>query len=688
MTYHPSLVLVLLLMLIATPLHAQERPSADPAPPDTLQFTLDPITVYATPFNLTTEAAPFALSTLSRSDVDLNRNPALSLERLTYTLPGVQVSSREHYALGERITMRGLGWRAQFGVRGIQVIMDGIPLTMADGQSVLNAVDPAFIRDVEVIRGPSSTFWGNSSGGVLYLSTLPEEGASLVRVRQMVGAYGLVKTEAQVTSEIGPHRVSAYGSYLSQDGYRAHSDVQLVRTGLNSRFQLDEGRSLRVFGAYANMPEAQSPGSITGEAVAANPRQARDAFVSTGSGKTSEQGQLGASYQDERSFGTVRATAYGLFRELENPLPFAYITLDRAAGGVRATLQNDRRRLHWGVGVEGKIQRDDRVEFNNADGTPGDQVQTDQLESVDNGAVFARASLPMGRARVSAGLRYDRLRFEADNRLNGAGSGGRTLEALSPSVGVTLDLDATRLFANVSTALEAPTTTELSNRPDTRGGFNPNVGPEHIVGAEAGAQGWLDLQGTALSYDVALFGLRVNDLLVPFQNESDETFYRNAGRTRHLGVETALRWQLPYDLRLQSSYTLTRATFIEAETEGGSADLDGNRIPGVPMHVWGGALQWEPDDFLWTTVEVRAASRYPVNNQNTAENDGYAVFSARATHPGFSVSRGLSVQPFVAVNNVLDAHYNSAVVVNAFGGRYYEPAAGRHWQAGVTLQID
>ena len=102
MTYRHSIAVALLLMWMAAPLHAQERPAADPAPPDTLQFTLDPVTVYATPFNLTTEAAPFAISTLSRSDVDLNRNPALSLDRLTYTLPGVQVSSREHYALGGR----------------------------------------------------------------------------------------------------------------------------------------------------------------------------------------------------------------------------------------------------------------------------------------------------------------------------------------------------------------------------------------------------------------------------------------------------------------------------------------------------------------------------------------------------------------------------------------------------------
>ena len=287
------------------------------------------------------------------------------------------------------------------------------------------------------------------------------------------------------------------------------------------------------------------PALSPAQAAAANPKQARDAFVATASGKTSEQGQLGASYEDETRLGTVRATAYGIFRNLENPLPFAYITLDRTAGGVRATLENDRRRLRWGLGVEGKLQRDDRVEFSNDGGAPGDAVQTDQLETVDNQAVFARAALPLGRARVSAGLRYDRLRFEADNRLAAAESGARTFEALSPSVGVQLDLRATRLFANISTALEAPTTTELSNRPTARGGFNPNVGPEHTVGTELGAEGVLALRGTALSYDVALFGLRVDDLLVPFQNESDETFYRNAGRTRHLGLETALRWQLP-----------------------------------------------------------------------------------------------------------------------------------------------
>ena len=141
-------------------------------------------------------------------------------------------------------------------------------------------------------------------------------------------------------------------------------------------------------------------------------------------------------------------------------------------------------------------------------------------------------------------------------------------------------------------------------------------------------------------------------------------------------------------MRVQSSYTLTRATFVEAETQDGRAALDGNRVPGVPRHALGAALQWAPEDFLQATLEVRATSSYSVNNQNTAENDGYAVVDARATYPGLRLGQGLSVQPFVAVNNLLDARYNSAVVVNAFGGRYYEPAAGRHWQAGVTVAVD
>ena len=654
--------------------------------PDSAAVALEPLEVTATPFSIAAGAAPFAVSTLRRSDAELNGAPALTLDRLTYTTPGLKVSSREHYALGDRITMRGLGWRAQFGVRGLQILMDGIPLTGPDGQSILNIVDPSFIREIEVIRGPSSTFWGNSSGGVVALSTHPPAGAARARVRQTVGSFGLSKTDVQVNPALGRHQLSAYTSYLRQDGYRAHSGVRISRTGLTGHFDFGEGRGLQVFGAYSNMPEADNPGSLGREAAAQRPGSARGFIVQQDVGKSSQQGQLGATYHDDVGFGTVRATVYGLFRSLENPIPSDYIDLGRGAGGARLTLERAAGGLEWGAGLETKVQQDDRKEFSNAGGAP-DSLQIDQQETVYNQAAFGRVTLPLGRLRLSAGARYDWLRFTADDRLGGAlddASGRRTFQAFSPSVGLTYALDAAQLFASVSTALEAPATTELSNRPDSQGGFNPDVDPEHTLGFEVGARG---ARATRLSYDVAFFAQQVRGLLLPYELEDDgATYFRNEGRAWHLGAEAALEWHPLPRFTLGGSYTYVNASFADARAQDGTR-LDGNRVPGVPAHYGGGFAQWRADQW-WATLEAEGTSTFFVDSKNTAENEGYVVVGARLTHPGFDLGRGAKLQPFAAVRNLFDVRYNGSVIVNAFGERYYEPSAGRNWQFGLALQFE
>jgi len=660
-------------------------PDDDPtAPADTTYgdiLRLAPVEVRAAPFLIAGESATFSVSTANRSVDRLNLDPALTLDRLTTTIPGLSVNSREHYALGDRLTIRGMGWRAQFGVRGVQVLLDGIPLTVADGQSMIEIVDPAFVRSAEVIRGPASTFWGNSSGGVLALSTQPEGGQEpTVRLRQLGGSFGLLKSEVQVTPALGDTRTSVHASYLTQDGFREHSNAELARAGVTSDIPLGDGRGLRVVGALAVMPQADSPGSLDAEAAAEDPRQTRDFLVAQGTGKSSTQGQLGGTYFDVLDFGTLRASLYGTGRGLENPIPSGYIDLTRRAGGARATLENDTRALHWGAGIEAKLQRDDRLEFANDGGSPG-ALNTDQRERVNNEAVFGRLALPLGRLQLSAGLRFDQLRFDVSDNV-GDESGARTFRDLSPSVGAAYRFDAVRAYANLSTGLEAPTTVELGNRPDGRTGFNPNVGAERSVGLEAGVQGVVP--GLNLAYDAAVFTTGIDNMLMPYQEEADgPTLFRNEGATRHTGVEAALQWQLHRTVTLSGSYTHINATFDEGQLADGTS-LDDNEVPGIPRHFFGTRLDWQPQG-VWVSLEAEGQSSFYVNSANTASNDGAVRFHTRVGYPGLSFA-GVSAQPFVALYNVFDVRHND-VIVNAFGNRFFEPGAGRHWQFGLSFNV-
>ena len=649
---------------------------AQPLPDSTV--ALGTVEVSAAPFTLDAAGAPFAVSVVERPADERRGSAPLTLDEVTRAVPGLHVADRASPSQGERITLRGVGWRAGFGVRGVQVLLDGLPLTMADGQAVLNMIDPAFVRRIEVVRGPASVFWGNASGGVLALSTLPEGTAREALVRQSVGAFGLSRTDVQAALALPTATVGAYASYLDQDGYRAHSRWRAARVGLSGRFRLGEGRTLQAVGVFAHVPIAEAPGALTRALYDADPSQADPRSLQTNARKEVEQGHLGVTYSDRIGGATVRATAYGALRTLDNALSFGFITLDRRAGGLRLTAEGTRGTLTWGVGLEADAQRDDRRETDNVDGEPGPNVQVEQTERADNQAAFARVALPLGPVLATGGVRYDRLRYSADDLL-GSGDGGRTFHAVSLSAGAALPYHGGRLYADVSTGLDTPTTQELGNRPDGQGGFNLDLQPESTLGLEGGAAGVLSIP--RLSYDLALFALRIDGLLTPFELAEDgPTYYRNEGTTRHLGAEAALTWSLPSDLSLTGAYTLLDATF----TAGAS---DGRRVPGLPVHRATAALDWRPGPAV-VTLDVEAATASYVDSANTARNEGYAVVGARVSATGIPLAGGARLVPFLAVRNLFDARYSASVVVNAAGGRYFEPAAGRAWRAGLAVTLE
>lgn len=670
---------ILLLLSIYGGTLAQNKNQAQS---DTLEASLEAIEVRATHSAISSERPPFSLSMITNTNNELTHKAPITLDDMFNQTPGIWVNDRENYALGERITVRGIGWRAQFGVRGIQVVMDGIPLTMADGQAMLTVVDPMFIRRAELMRGPSSMFWGNSSGGVLYLNTTPPANTqSPFMVRGTVGSYGLKKTDLQFTQKYGRHGISGYASYLNQAGYRDHSEVKIGRAGVTGAIDLNAGSRIEYFGAYANMPQAEHPSGLTKQQARQDPTQANQGFQSIDAGKQISQGQLGVSFSNKNSLGFLKATAYGTFRDLENPLPFAIIDLERRAGGGRVTLQKELNQLSFNFGVESKLQRDDRTEYDNDNTQKGD-IQVDQIENVYNHAAFVTSTLNLNNVKILGSVRYDWIRFDTDAG-SPAQSGQRDFQSVSPGLGINYSTNNIEFFSNLSTGFEAPTTTELVNRPGGGNGFNPDIEPEKTLGFEVGSRGQLV---SGLSYDIALYNLWISDLLFPYQLEANgPTYYRNQGETVHKGVEANLQYDITNNVQAGVTYNLTDAEFTQAMTLD-SVSLEGKAVPGVPEHRFSGILHWRPGKF-WITADAQHVSKFAVNNENTAFNDAYWVVNGRVSYTDLVLGSGVTATPFLAVNNIFDTRYNGSVVVNAFGGRYYEPAAGVNWRTGFSLQF-
>jgi iron complex outermembrane receptor protein len=627
------------------------------------------------------------------------------LDEALVVVPGVVVNNRYNPSLGSRISIRGFGARAAFGVRGIRLIADGIPLTMPDGQSNLNNLDLGSAARIEVLRGPASALHGNAAGGVIAIqSEAPPPGAFSMQARLLAadldaGDHDLGNF-SKLQLKVGGR--GARADYLASvsrqeiDGYRAFSASKQTLVNFQGRYAPDDASRLTLVVNAIDQPVAQSPGALPIDSLRRDRRMAWPNNVRTGSGEATWQAQAGLGYGRASEHGRLDLAVYGLGRGLDNALPFGFIELERRAGGARATYSMDgrwlQRAIGFTVGTDLELLSDDRREFDNAGGRPGTTLRRDQIDRVTAVGPFVQGDIDLLPAlALTLGARYDAVRFRTTDHFLGDArddSGERTLTALSPVAGLVFSVrDDNRLYANVATSFQTPTTTELLNAPPAPGqpccpaGFNEQLEPQRAVSVETGVKGSI---GGRLHYDVAAYHMAVRNTLVPFQVSQAEAreFFRNAGESRHRGIEVGAALGVQR-LTLTGAYSYSHFVFIDDGLE--SADFDGNRLPGVPPHHLFVSARLDAGVGIAFETDFDHTSAYFATdaNEDAARNPGATVVDVRAllrTRLG-----AVGARPFVAVNNITNARYNSSVVVNAAAARYYEPAPGRNIAIGVTI---
>ncbi len=658
--------------------------------------TLPPVTVSVTRVDLRLARLPFAVAVVNGPDATRGR-PTWGLDEALVGVPGVFAANRYNFSLDQRLSIRGFGSRSAFAVRGIKILLDGIPQTLPDGQGQLTHVELGAADRIEVLRGSASALYGNASGGVISIWTdarLPTRRSGEVRV--VAGSFdrGLDRawTKWQGT---GRFRVGDGGgatltlSRLSYEGARNHSAADLRAMGARLRLPIGSTWSLTALADIGDQPRADNPGALNLAELGTNRDTAPPLNLATHAGKDVLQGQAGATLRRRLASGDeASVTVFGLARDLENPQTFAYIRLNRAAYGTRAVIT--RRGGGVTAGIDVQRQRDDRANFGNVGGAPDTVRALDQLEHVTELGPFVQAVVDVTpRSTLTAGLRYDRVSFDVRDRLIGDSSadvkyrddsGRLVMASLSGSLGATLRASqAVTVYASTGSSFETPTTTELANRPDTAGGFNRDLSPQRAWTYEVGARG--------RSWEAALYQADVRDALVAFEIPASpgRRFFRNAGSARYRGVELAADAALLPAGRLDFRATWTYSAFRYRRysfTAGGRTHvLDGQRLPGIPRQVLRLALRARPATVrgAWTEVETQYASSYAVDDTLSRETSPWWVTNLRLGWDGAHLA------PFVAVQNVFNRKYVGSVVVNAAAGRYYEPAPGRNVYIGVRL---
>ena len=673
----------LALALAAPPLAA-----AQTLPRDTTAPLLLPglsVTVLSTPIEV--NRAPYAVAVSTQEEIQRGR-PGLGLDEALRAIPGVQVDNRFNYALGERISIRGFGARAQFGVRGVRVLVDGVPATFPDGQTSLSHVDLGFLSRAEVVRGPASALYGSSAGGVVRFET--EEAPSTPlgqRVGVMAGSDGLLRLQSTTGGRRGRTAYLLNLSRVTYDGYRTHNGAENNR--VNARLEyLGDTDELRFSLSLVDY-DADNPGSLSDSLLRVDRSAAFANNVRQGTGEAGRQGQAGLTWRRPLAGGAVTATAYGIARSVDNPIPNTIVVLDRAVGGVRASWAKEAPRFAWSVGAEGAVDRDHRENFANQQGERG-ALTLDQDEGVDNAALFAQArAFPLGRLTALGSLRYDWYRFTADDRrvsdTDPDDSGEITMSSLSPSAGVSFQVArALNLYANVATAFETPTTTELANRPSGAGGFNPELEPQTAVSYEIGAKGSL---GGWARYEAAAYHADVDDELISFEvpGAPGRSYFRNAGSGTHRGVELGVHLAPAPWVQLRGGYTYTDARFDDYVAPGG--DFSGNRLPGVAPRRAELALTVNGPAGIFAGLEGRHTSELPVNDANSVHSPASTVVDLRAGMVSLRLA-GLALEPYGGITNLLDEEYNTSVVINAFGRRFYEPGPPRSLYLGLDARFE
>jgi iron complex outermembrane receptor protein len=646
---------------------------------------------------------PYAVS---RVQPDSAR-PALrhvSFDEMLLALPGVTVANRNNPTQDPRISIRGFGARSAFGVRGVRVVRDGIPLTLPDGQTPIDYLDLESVGRIEVIRGSAGSLYGNAAGGVVDVRTADPPTVPVAgRVSGYRGSYGLKRWAGAAGGTSGLVRYQGDLSWTEQDGFRRYARQQSTSGTARAMLSGTQGDLAVTYIGY-DTPTAQNPGALTASEMAADPRNADPAQIRKGARKAVEQSQLGLSASRRSSSGLeLSASANFGWRTLDNPLTFAVVAVDRTTSGGTARVTAPARLLgldhRFSAGIDAQFQDDDRKNFANCNNSPPLTAPTascpilqrergvrqlDQRERVSGVGPYVRDEIAFGgRYRVTLGARADYVKFRVDDRLitstNPDDSGDRTLHAISPLVGFVTRLGPLHsAYASVSTAFETPTATELANKPDGSAGINPSLDPQYATTAEVGLKG---VVGTRVRYDASLFQTRVRDELIPFEvpGGAGRRYFRNAGSTRRRGGELGLAATLGATT-VGASYSYSDFFFRDYVV--GSSDFGDNRIPGVPNQQLQGYATYNWRGWF-ATLEGQTQGGMYMDDANALRSGSWEIMNARV---GGRVSLGsVSVSPVFAVSNLFDRTYAGSIVVNAAAGRYFEPAPGRTTYVGFSV---
>ncbi|MBX2844902.1 MAG: TonB-dependent receptor [Saprospiraceae bacterium] len=616
-----------------------------------------------------------------------------SLQEALNIIPGVFSQNTTNAAQDLRISIRGFGSRSPFGIRGIKLIVDGIPETTPDGQGQVDNLNLGLIQNVVVTTGPASSLYGNASGGVININTQKTFSKPYVEFASNFGEYGFQQYQGQTGFLIDSTAITIHGNYFLNDGYRNHSGSENQQFNINGLHAFSPSSKLNVLFNYSNSPEANDPGGINLEDWTANPASARQQNIDFNAGEAIQQWKAGVTHVKE--FGLIGLRSYGFFaqRHFEGFLPFTtggVVDLERNYGGLGSSLNWTTTSENWfnqlQVGFDAAIQSDDRSRFQNETGSVG-ALTFQQEESFNNFALYALNYWSKRNWAITAGIRSDWNRLEAEDQFfdNGDSSGRVDFNSFNPSIGLVYTANnAIRLRSNFSTNFETPTLSELSTNPDNNNGFNSMLKPQTARSIEFGGDFEKNMSNHYLNFNLTAYHIQTENDIVPFEIDQfpGRTFFRNSGQSKRQGIESLLTWATS-NFVTAFSYTFSDLTYSDYVLD--DEDLSGNRLPGHPQHQGSWLARYNAPKGWQVQAEALAVGERYADDQNQVLVNGHEIVNLSLGYE--KAFANWSIKPSLGVRNVLNQSYFDNVRINAFGGRYFEAAPERNLFGGLRFKF-
>ncbi|SXE57356.1 TonB-dependent receptor PqqU [Klebsiella variicola] len=665
--------------------------------------------VTAAPTTVSELDTPAAVSVVNGDEMR-QAAPRVNLSESLGAVPGLQVQNRQNYAQDLQLSIRGFGSRSTYGVRGLRIYVDGIPATMPDGQGQTSNIDIGSVDTIEVLRGPFSALYGNSSGGVINVTSQTGTQPPTVEASSYYGSFGTWHYGMKATGAVGDGSHAGDVDYtvstnrFTTHGYRDHSGARKNLANARLGVRINDVSKLTLLLNSVDI-KANDAGGLTADEWRDNPRQSpRGDQYNTR--KNTRQTQAGLRYERQLSAqDDLSVMMYAGERETTQfqSIPRAPQLKPSHAGGVIDLTRHyqgiDTRLTHRGellvpvtltAGLDYENMSERRKGYENfvmVNGAPqyGEQgaLRRNERNLMWNVDPYLQTQWQLtDKLSLDAGVRYSSVWFDSNDYYitpgNGDDSGDASYHKWLPAGSLKYALtDAWNVYLSAGRGFETPTINELSYRSDNQSGLNFGLKPSTNDTVEIGSKTRL---GNGL-LTAALFQTNTDNEIVVDSSSGGRTSYKNAGKTRRQGMELGLDQQFGESWRLKAAWTWLDATYRTNVCD--DASCNGNRIPGIARNMGYASFGYQPEQGWYAGSDIRYMSDIMANDENTAKAPSWTVVGMTT---GYKWSYGrMDMDLFGRVDNLFDREYVGSVIVNESNGRYYEPAPGRNYGIGLNL---